>query len=222
VAEWLGRGLQSLVQRFESARRLPAVLGLGLVLAGCGEAGEPKPGSSQPDARLLVVQLSDLPPRFSLVPAESFPVSLATVLAEPWSAGVRDIVEGERVSGYQMAFSSPRARHIQCNAAVYRSTSGAAEVFAARGAHFAEFAAATGGGRVTAETLGEETRTFRYRLRGPRAITVSWRSRNVLSSCTTVSSAPHVAELLLAARAQQRRIAESQEPAVPARTIPPL
>jgi hypothetical protein len=102
VAEWLGRGLQSLVQRFESARRLITVLVFALVVAACGA-----PEQSGLDAQQLVLQLSDLPPGYNLNSAESFPVRTSKILAEPFSASSSAIVRRERLSGYQAAFKSP-------------------------------------------------------------------------------------------------------------------
>jgi hypothetical protein len=89
VAEWLGRGLQSLVQQFESARRLLAALLLAaFALAGCGSGEVPSSAStSDLDASQLVLQLSDLPSGFRFNPAESFPTPLATILADPFLGG---------------------------------------------------------------------------------------------------------------------------------------
>jgi hypothetical protein len=199
VAEWLGRGLQSLVQRFESARRLLAALVLALVVAACGTQEQ-----SESVAQQLVPQLSDLPAGFDHVPAESFPVSLETVLAEPWSAGVRAMITRERLSGYQAAFWSPQRQPIQCSAAVYRSAFGATEVSRARRERFV---AELEGAPVRVQAIGAETRAYRYRLGDQLAVTLGWRFRHVLSSCTAAGRTVDVEALLVVARAQQTRIA---------------
>src|SRR5688572_5183488 len=202
VAAWLGRGLQSLVQRFESARRLLFVAALALGVAACaGDAERAPPPSS--DAERLVPQLSDLPAGYVLVPAESSPVSLKTVLAEPWSAGVRGAIERERVSGYRVTFSSPRAKRVECSAGVYRSERGSAVVFRSR---LDRFTQAFDARPLTISAIGETTRARRYRLGGELAVTVGWRFRNVLSSCTTVGREPDLNEVLVVARAQQARL----------------
>jgi hypothetical protein len=205
VAEWLGRGLQSLVQRFESARRLLFVVALALGVAACAtEAERAQPPSS--DAEQLVPQVSDLPAGYNLVPAESSSVSLETVLAEPWSAGIRGTIERDRVSGYRVTFSSPTAERVQCSAGLYRSESGGAVVFRARMDRFTQ---AFDARPLTIPAIGEETRAHHYRVGGQLAVTVSWRFRHVLSSCTAVGPEPELNEVLVVARAQQARIART-------------
>jgi hypothetical protein len=210
VAEWLGRGLQSLVQRFESARRLLAALLLVTVaLAGCGSSeGPPSASTYELDASQLVVQLSDLPDGFSFIPAESSSVPLAKVLADPFLGGSSALIERERMSGYQMAFVSPAQTRLQCSAAVYRSKMAAKQVYDLRTSAFAEFVARTGGAPLRFPKIGEKTNASRFLLGDKRYYGVTWRFRNVLAACVTGSfvGSPE-ADLQTVASAQQARIA---------------
>jgi hypothetical protein len=160
------------------------------------------------DAQHLVPQLSDLPAGYDAVPAESFPVSLETVLADQWSAGIRPTIRRERLSGYQASFASPTTQRIECSAALYRSTEGAAKVFAFRLGRFTDFVSASGGEPIQVERLGAQTRAYRYRLGEQHGLLVTWRSRRVLSLCGAVrGDLPDLSTVLVVARAQQRRIA---------------
>jgi len=96
---------------------LPCVF--ATVLAGCGADGGESPATkAELDAVQLVAQLSDLPPGWSIVPAESFPVSTSDVLRVPRAARAAPTIRSERLSGYQVSFVNPRAAHVQCSAAV--------------------------------------------------------------------------------------------------------
>lgn len=160
-----------------------------------------------PDARLLVVQLSDLPIGYNLVPAETFPIPLSKVLSDPWSASSSPIVRRERLSGYQIGFSTPEAERIECSAAVYRSTSAARAVYRLRTRSAAAFLAELGGRSLPAANIGEETDVVRFDIRGSQHLGVAWRFRNVLASCVTAGlSPPDEAQMVRVARMQQQRI----------------
>jgi hypothetical protein len=203
-------GLQSLVQRFESARRLRAALLLVTVtLAGCGSGeGTPSASTAELDASQLVVQPSDLPSGFNLNPAESLPVPLAKVLADPFLGGSSALIERERMSGYQMAFVSPAQTRLECSAAVYRSKRAAKQVYGLRTSAFAEFVARTRGASLRFPKIGEETNASRFQLGDTRYYGVTWRFRNVLAGCVTGSFvASPQKDLQTVASAQQARIA---------------
>ena len=257
MAEGLGRGLQSLAQRFESARRLLVCLDatslrsgearppLGARAAGVASLGAPCPlhcdpslrspatrqtpegallriaavlvvialavagcgtdsyESSTHDAQRLVPELADLPPGFSLDPAESFPFPTSKILAEPFSASSSAIIRRERLYGYQAAFTSPRGRAIECTAAVYRSSAGASNVFRLRTQSIAAFLAESGGHSLSVGKIGEETYASHMEL--PASLDgIAWRFRNVLSTCVGP-----LAEIRVVARAQQGRIARA-------------
>jgi hypothetical protein len=189
-----------------------------LLLAACGgdkgasrathdsAADEPTPNPKH-----LLAQPSDLPPRFSLVPGERIPVPLASILADPWSTGIADVVRRERVAGYQTSFWSPERQRIECAAAVYRSSKGAGEVFRLRSKRFAAFLAASKSGRPTpVERIGDETRAYRFKPGSSKALTVTWRYRNVLASCGTMGVRPaDLRQIVLVAVAQQARISQA-------------
>jgi hypothetical protein len=205
VAEGLGRGLQSLAQRFESARRLVrglvVVVSAALVLAGCGS--DPYESSTH-DAQTLTPELSELPSGFSLDPGESFPVPTSKILAEPFSASSSALIRRERLYGYQAGFTSPRGRPIECTAAVYRSSAAARKVFRLRTESVAAFVAESGGRSLRVGTIGEESYGFRDDLEPVSHEAVAWRFRNVLSTCIGP-----LAEILVIARVQQARIARA-------------
>jgi hypothetical protein len=182
-----------------------------LAPAGCGgnKSGVPAtPAKSAPDARLLVVQPSDLPSGFRLLPAESFPLPLATVLADPWSVGAKTAISRQRLSGYQNAFLSPELERLQCNAGVYRSAAGATAIFSLTARNFAAFVTASGGRSWRPRKIGAESRAFRLNLGPSKGFAVAWRFRNVLSTCTSLGPTPsNSRQTLRLARAQQGRIA---------------
>ncbi len=159
----------------------------------------------------FVPQLSDLPAGFSLDPAESFPVPTSKILAEPFSASSSAIIRRERLSGYQAAFTSPFGHPIECTAAVYRSSAAARKVYRLRTQSVAAFVAETGGHSLRVRKIGEETYASRFDL-GPASYRgVAWRFRDVLSTCIaggSTTTSP-MAEILVVARAQQRRIANA-------------
>jgi hypothetical protein len=174
---------------------------LAVVVAGCGT--HPYESSTH-DAQRLVPQLADLPPGFSLDPAESFPVPTSKILAEPpFSASLSAIIRRERLSGYQAAFTSPRGRPIECSAAVYRSSAAARKVYRLRTASFvAEFHARS----LRAPTIGEETLASRFEGGQASYLGVTWRYRNVLSTCVSGEGSSPRADMIVVARAQQERI----------------
>jgi hypothetical protein len=171
-------------------------------------ADEPEP---TPSPKHLLVQPSDLPLRFSPVPGERIPVPLASVLADPWSAGATDVIRRERVAGYEASFWSPKRQRIECAAAVYRSRTGAREVFRRRSKRFEAFLAASKSGRPTSvERIGDETHAYRFELGRSKALTLTWRYRNVLASCGTMGVRPaDLRPILLLAVAQQARMAQA-------------
>jgi hypothetical protein len=181
-----------------------------LLVAGCS-ASEPDRQAerkSTPDPKYLVPQLSDLPPRFSIVPGETFSTPLSWVLADPWSAGAAAVIRRDRVAGYQTSFWSPESGRIECSAAVYRSKKGASDVFRHRTTRFRAFIAA-GHNRqpMSVGRIGDETAAFRFELGRSKGLAVAWRYRNVLASCTKMrSSAADLREIMAFALAQQERI----------------
>jgi hypothetical protein len=189
-----------------------ALSGAGiLLLAGCGGGAPTREAEREPtpDPKYLVAQLSDLPTRFSLVPGETYPISLASVLADPWSVGYAAIIRRERVAGYQTAFRSPESGRIECSAAVYRSGDGASDIFRHRSTRVKALVAA-GPSRQPAlvERIGDETATFRFEGGRLRGLTVAWRYQYVLASCTTLRRrAADLRRLVRVALAQQQRIA---------------
>jgi hypothetical protein len=206
VAEWLGRGLQSLVQRFESARRLLAVLVSALVVAACGTQEQSEPAAQ------LVPHVSDLPSGFNLVPAESFPIPTSKTLAEPPpSASAAAIIRRERLSGYQQSFTTPKAARIECSAALYRSSASAHKVYRLMAIGVASFVAELGGRSLPVAKIGEETVAHRFDIGSAEYLGVAWRYRDVLSTCVAGGfTASPLEELLVVARAQQQRIAETR------------
>ena len=106
---------------------LLVVAAVVLALVSCGGSEPEPPRTASPDPRQLVVRLSDLPPRYSLLPGETIPISLASVLADPWSAGLEAEIKRERVAGFQTSVWNPERRRIQCSVSVYRSSPGAAK-----------------------------------------------------------------------------------------------
>ena len=185
----------------------PVVLALlALVVAACGTQEQSEP------AEQLVPQLSDLPAGFNLVPAESFPIPTSKILAEtPSSASSAAIIRRERLSGYQAGVHDP-------NGAPHRVQRGALSVerICSQGLSVADAPASPAFVAETGWTLapGREDR------RGDRCLIdstsvvlqylgVAWRYRDVLSTCVgggSTTTSP-MAEILVVARAQQRRIA---------------
>jgi hypothetical protein len=201
-----------------SASILGLIIAAALVLTGCtGDSASRATDSTAakaeptPDPKHLLVQPSDLPFRVSPVPGERIPVPLASVLADPWSAGGAEIIRRERVAGYEASFWGPQRQRIECAAAVYRSRAGAREVFRLRSKRFEAFLAASKGGRPTAvERIGDETHAYRYELGRSSALTLTWRYRNVLASCGTMGVRPAALRpIVLLAVAQQTRIAKA-------------
>lgn len=180
-----------------------------LVLSGCG-GGDPERQAQNeptPDPKYLVARLSDLPTRFSILPGESFHTPLAWVLADPWSAGYAAVIRRERVAGYQTSFVSPESGRIECSAAVYRASTGARDVFRHRTARFRSFVVAGNGRQQRVEKIGDETRAFLFELGQSRGLTVAWRFRNVLASCTKMRpSGADLRQIVDVALAQQQRI----------------
>jgi hypothetical protein len=189
--------------------RLLVLPGVVLVLASCGGSAPDTHAGSLPDPRQLVVRISDLPPRYSLVPGETIPTSLESVLADPGSTGLESDIRRERVSGYQTSVWSPEHRRIECSVAVYRSNEGAQRVLEGRAARLRAFLAARHLGRPTRVTaLGEAANAFRLDLGHLHGQAVSWRVRNVLMTCTTLHRDPvGLDRLMEVVSAQQRRAA---------------
>jgi hypothetical protein len=189
---------------------LPAVV---LVLASCGGSAPDTHAESLPDSRQLVVKISDLPPRYSLVPGEAIPTSLESVLADPGSTGLESDIRRERVSGYQTSVWSPEHRRIECSVAVYRSNHGAQRVFEGRTARIRAFLAARHLGRpARLSPLGDAANAFRLDLGRLHGQAVSWRVRNVLMICTTLHrDSVGLDRLMEVASAQQRRVATALE-----------
>ena len=181
---------------------------IAFVLSGCGgnDAQSLSSREPTPDPKNLVVQLSDLPARFSLVPGETHPTPLAAVLADPWSPSVADVIRRERVAGYQTTFRSPEAGTLQCTAAVYLSAAGAREVSQHQTRRFTAFVVDRGGRVQRVDRIGEETHAYSYPWMSADGLTVTWRYGSVLSSCISISPGGDLALLTRIALAQQARI----------------
>jgi hypothetical protein len=158
-----------------------------------------------------VLRLSDLPAGFNIVAGETIPTPLAVVLADPWSAAHESLIRRERVAGYQTSFWSPERRRIECEAAVYRSSDGAGQVFRGRLARYESFLRTSGfGGSVPAAAIGEETRAHRYVIKGQYGFAVMWRDHNVLAVCGTQGPRlPDPSQIILIAALQEARIAHA-------------
>jgi hypothetical protein len=185
--------------------RLAVVLvAVALALAGCGNGTDRESASAEaPDASQLVVQLSDLPAGYDLIPAESFAVSTAKVLRQPGLAKASELIRRERLSGYQNSFVSPTQTRLECNTAVYRSPAAASEVYRV------QTLAGTRAGRFGFPPIGEESRPTWFLLGDVRYYAVTWRFRTVLAGCVTgrwFEGSPKM-DLRTVAQAQQRRIA---------------
>jgi 8-oxo-dGTP pyrophosphatase MutT (NUDIX family) len=190
-------------------------------LAACDiadESASPRPAAAQttspeptPDPKHLVVQLSVLPAGFAIVPGESFPTPLANVLADPSSAAHADLIERERVDGYQAQFRGPESETIECAAAVYRSSDGAREVFRRRAERLGSLLSTWLKGQWWhVRRIGEETRAYRFQIRRSKGLSVTWRYRNVLASCTTLGLRPaDMRQIVGFAVAQQKRISDA-------------
>ena len=183
---------------------------VSLFAVGCGSGGGRPAQQTELAAQQLVPQLSDLPAGFNLNLAESLPVPTSKVLADPWQASSAAIIRRERVSGYQVSFTSPQAVRLQCSAAVYRSSAAARKVYRLRMTGGASFVADSGGRSLPVAEIGEQTHAHRFDI-GPAAyLGVAWRFRNVLSTCVAAGfTTSPMAEMLVVARAQQARIASA-------------
>ena len=200
---------------------LALILAAVLPLAACDSADEraslrttaaqttnPEP---TPDPKHLVVELSVLPAGFTIVPGESVPTPLASVLADPTSAGHADLIERERVAGYQAQYRGPESETIECAAAVYRSSNGAREVFRLRTERLGSLLSTWLRGQWRyVRRIGEETRAYRFQIGRSRGLGVTWRYRNVLASCTTLGLRPaDMSQVVGFAVAQQKRISDA-------------
>ena len=177
---------------------------LGLAVAACGTQEQSEPAAQ------LVPQLSNLPPGYNLNSAESFPVPTSKILAEQFSASASAIIRRERLSGYQRAFTTPKAHRIECSVALYRSSASARKVYRLQATSVASFVAELGGRSLPVPEIGEETTASRFGIGSTQYLGVAWRYRDVLSTCVAggFTTSP-LEELLVVARAQQRRIADA-------------
>ena len=174
------------------------------VAAACGTQEQSEPAAQ------LVPQLSDLPAGYDAVPAESFPVQLETVLADPRSAGIGETIRRERLSGYQTSFASPTSQRFECSAALVPLGRGAARtVFSLADAPRSSMPSLTDRVAGPVGCRADRSRdtclsiTTSAASMGPR---VAWRSRACPLSCVAarLRDVPDLAELLVVARAQQR------------------
>jgi hypothetical protein len=185
-----------------------AVAAVVLLLVSCG-GSEPEPSRvSTPDPKQLVVRLSDLPPRYSLLPGETLPISLASVLEDPWSAGLEAEIKRERVAGFQTSVWGPERRRIQCSVSVYRSSTGARQILEHSRFRSRAFFAAHSGRSTPVGALGEDARASRLDLGRLKGLTIGWRHRSVLAACSVLGrNPPTFAEFMEVVLAQQRRLA---------------
>jgi hypothetical protein len=182
-------------------------IGGALLVTACGNQtihSQTAAAEPMPDPKYLVVELSDLPRGFAPVPGESLRVPLAWVLRDPWNAGFRPLIRRERVAGYERSFWNPEHHRIECEAAVYRSTAGAARVFRLRNSRFEPFAIQLAGRSIRIQRIGQAAVAFHLNERW-RGFIVVWRYRNVLARCAAAS----LGEALPLAHLQQRRIART-------------
>ena len=183
--------------------------GMVLLLVSCGRT-EPEPSrESSPDPKQLVVKLTDLSPRYSLVPGETIPVALESVLADPWSSGLGAEIRRERLGGFQTSVWDPWHRRIQCSVAVYRSSTGARQILEQSRSRFHAFLATRLLGRPTpVGALGEDVDAVRFDLGRLKGLALSFRQRNVLATCSILGrNPPALTELMVVASAQHRRLA---------------
>jgi hypothetical protein len=182
-------------------------------LASCGESARDTHAEPLPESQQLLVRVSDLSGHYSVVPGETIPTTLESVLADPGSTGLESDIRRERVSGYQTSVWSPEHRRIQCSVAVYRSTDGARRIFEGRTARVRAFLAGRHLGRPTrVSALGDFTTAFRLDLGRLHGQAVSWRMQNVLMICTTLQrDSVGLARLMEVASAQQLRVSSALE-----------
>ena len=179
------------------------------MLVSCGRT-EPEPSrESSLDPKQLVVRLADLPPRYSLVPGETIPIPLETVLADPWSTGLEAEIRRERLGGFQTSVWDPKHQRIQCSVAVYRSSTGARQILKQRRSRFNAFVAARLLGRPTSVgALVEDADAVRFDLGRMKGLAISWQHRNVIAVCSVLGrTPPPLAVLKAVVSAQQRRLA---------------
>ena len=178
-----------------------------LLVVSCGQT-EPEPSrESSPDPKLLVVRLTDLPPRYTLVPGETIPVTLESVLADPWSTGLEAEIRRERLGGFQTSVWNPELQRIQCSVAVYRSSTGARQILKQSRLRFHAFFAAHRGRSTPLGALGEDARASRLDLGRRKGLIIGWRHRRVLAACSLIGyNQPALAELMVVASAQHRRL----------------
>ena len=82
-------------------------------------------------------------------------------------------------------------------------------MFSFRTRRFMDAFAASGGRPVPVERLGAETHAYEYDLGSQEGLLVTWRSGRVLSVCGGVNGErPDLADVLVLARAQERRVAD--------------
>jgi hypothetical protein len=182
---------------------LGALGGVWLLTACGSQAAELSTPEPQPELRNLVLETSDLPAGWALVPGERRRVPLAWVLRDPWSAGYRAQIRRQRVAGFETSFWSPEHHRIECEAAVYRSSRGARTVYALRARSFGAFASQQGG-TIAIRPIGDASSA--YRLVGRwKGFIVAWRYGDVLARC----SAADLRDAVALARLQQRRVARA-------------
>jgi hypothetical protein len=189
--------------------RVLVVGAVALVLASCGRTDSESSRESSPDPKHLVVRLSDLPPGYSLLPGETIPTSLDSVLADPWSPGLEAEIKRERVGGFQTSVWNPERRRIQCSVAVYRSTTRARLIFEQSRSRFRAFLGARHLGRpIPVGALGADAVGFRFVLGRLHGFAIGWRHGSVLASCSILGRNPSaLADLMKVVSAQHRRLA---------------
>jgi hypothetical protein len=187
---------------------LLVVAAVVLLLVSCGGSEPEPPRAASPDPKHLVVRLSDLPPQYSLLPGEAIPISLASVLADPWSAGLEAEIKRERVSGFQTSVWNPERRRIQCSVSVYRSSTGARQILEHSRFRSRAFFAAHRVRSTPVGALGEDARASRLDLGRLKGLTIGWRHASVLAACSMLGhNPPAFAELMEVVSAQHRRLA---------------
>ena len=146
----------------------------------------------------------------SLLPGETLPISLASVLEDLCFAGLEAKIKRERVAGFQTSAWGPERRRIPCSVSVYRSSTGARQVLEHSRLRTRAFFAAQGGRSTRVRALGEDARASRLDLGRLKGLTLGWRHGSVLAACSILGrNPPALAELMVVALAQHRRLAST-------------
>lgn len=191
-----------------AAERVLVTAAAVLMLVSCG-GGNPEPsGEPASDAKRLIVKLSDLPPGYAIVPGETIPTTLQSVLADPVLADLKAEIERERIGGFQTSVWDSEHRRIQCSVAVYRSSTAAHRILEhSRSRLRAVFAVRVLGRPAAVGSLAKDVGAFRFGVGRLKELAVGWRHRNVLAICVALERKPPALAMLTdIVSAQQTRL----------------